>query len=108
MKLQGLIRKEFGRIKADKRSLFLLFSIPLILIVIFGLTTGGTPTKFFTVAMITRDDRPCYGNFPNNSSQYDQVFIDIVENNFHKLHFLSSISKEDNFLSFKAVISSYG
>ena len=45
---------------------------------------------------------------PNNSSQYDQVFIDIVENNFHKLHFLSSISKEDNFLSFKAVISSYG
>lgn len=80
MKIKGLIRKEFGRIKADKRSLILLFTIPLILIVIFGLTTGGTPTKFFNVAMITRDDRPCYGNFPSNSSQYDQDFIDIVEN----------------------------
>lgn len=80
MKIKGLIRKEFGRIKADKRSLILLFTIPLILIVIFGLTTGGTPTKFFNVAMITRDDRPCYGNFPSNSSQYDQDFIDVVEN----------------------------
>jgi ABC-2 type transport system permease protein len=48
--------------------------------VIFGLTTGGSPTKFFNVAMITRDDRPCYGNFPSNSSQYDKDFIDIVEN----------------------------
>jgi ABC-2 type transport system permease protein len=80
VKIKGLIRKEFGRIKADKRSLILLFTIPLILIVIFGLTTGGTPTKFFNVAMITRDDRPCYGNFPSNSSQYDQDFIDVVEN----------------------------
>lgn len=104
MKLQGLIRKEFGRIKADKRSLFLLFSIPLILIVIFGLTTGGSPTKFFTVAMITRDDRPCYGNFPNNSSQYDQVFIDIVENkssSFGMREFYNASKDEDYDFSLK-------
>lgn len=81
MSLGGLINKEFGRIKSDKRTLILLFSIPIILIFIFGLTTGVGPTKFFTAAIITRDDIPTYGNFPTNSSQFDESFISIMQNN---------------------------
>ncbi len=81
MSLGGLIKKEFGRIRSDRRTLILLFLIPIILIVIFGLTTGVGPTKFFTAAIITRDDMPTYGDFPSNSSQYDEIFISIMDNN---------------------------
>lgn len=81
MYLSGLIRKEFGRIKSDKRTLFLLFVIPIILIVVFGLTTGVGITKFFTSAIITCDDMPTYDDFPDNSSQYDETFISIMQYN---------------------------
>ena len=81
MNLGGLIQKEFGRIKTDKRTLILLFAIPIILIVIFGLTTGVGPMKFFTSAVITRDEMPTYDDFPSNSSQYDDLFISIMEHN---------------------------
>ncbi len=81
MTIGGLIQKEFGRIKSDKRTLILLFAIPMILIVIFGLTTGVGPMKFFTAAIITRDEMPIYDNFPSNSSQYDDIFISIMEQN---------------------------
>ena len=40
MTISGLIQKEFNRIRSDKRTLILLFTIPMILIIIFGLTTG--------------------------------------------------------------------
>jgi len=81
MSIGGLIQKEFGRIKSDKRTLILLFTIPIILIVIFGLTTGVGPMKFFTSAIITLDEMPTYDNFPSNSSQYDDIFISIMEKN---------------------------
>ena len=81
MNIGGLIQKEFGRIKSDKRTLILLFTIPMILIVIFGLTTGVGPMKFFTSAIITRDEMPTYDDFPSNSSQYDDLFISIMEQN---------------------------
>ncbi len=81
MNIRGLVRKEFGRIKSDRRSLILLFLIPLLLIVIFGLTTGGSTTKFFAAAVITKDDIACYGDFPSNTSKYDEMFIDIVKHN---------------------------
>ncbi len=81
MNIGGLIKKEFGRIKSDKRTLILLFAIPIILIVIFGLTTGVGPIKFFTSAIITLDEMPTYDNFPSNSSQYDDIFISIMEQN---------------------------
>jgi len=80
MSLGGLITKEFGRIKSDKRTLILLFLIPIILIFIFGLTTGVGPTKFFTAAIITKDDIPTYGDFPANSSEYDDDFLSIMQN----------------------------
>jgi len=80
MSLGGLITKEFGRIKSDKRTLILLFLIPIILIFIFGLTTGVGPTKFFTAAIITKDDMPTYGDFPANSSEYDDNFLSIMQN----------------------------
>ncbi|MFX1567611.1 MAG: ABC transporter permease [Promethearchaeota archaeon] len=79
MDLGGLIRKEFGRIKSDKRTLVLLFVIPIILILIFGLTSGVGITKSFTSAIITRDDMPTYDNFSTNSSQYDSNFISIMK-----------------------------
>ncbi|MGB5912289.1 MAG: ABC transporter permease [Promethearchaeia archaeon] len=81
MTIGGLIKKEFGRIKSDKRTLLLLFVIPVILIIIFGLTTGVGPTKFFTAAIITRDEMPTYDNFPTNSSQFDDIFISIMQHN---------------------------
>jgi ABC-2 type transport system permease protein len=81
MTLSGLIQKEFSRIRSDKRTLILLFVIPMILIIIFGLTTGVGPTKFFTTAVISRDEMPTYDNFPSNSSEYDDVFISIFEHN---------------------------
>ncbi|MFX1324710.1 MAG: ABC transporter permease [Promethearchaeota archaeon] len=81
MNIGGLIKKEFGRIKSDKRTLMLLFLIPLILIIIFGLTTGTGPTKFFTASIITKDEMPTYDGFPSNSSNYDQIFISIMESN---------------------------
>lgn len=81
MNIGGLIKKEFGRIKSDKRTLVLIFVIPVILIIIFGLTTGVGPTKFFTAAIITRDEMPTYDNFPTNSSQFDEVFISIMQHN---------------------------
>ncbi|MFW9936504.1 MAG: ABC transporter permease [Candidatus Thorarchaeota archaeon] len=80
MNLGGLIRKEFGRIRSDKRTLILLFVIPIILIIIFGLTTGVGPTKFFTAATITIDDMPTFDDFPANSSKYDDTFISIMQN----------------------------
>ncbi|MFX1504206.1 MAG: ABC transporter permease [Promethearchaeota archaeon] len=81
MTLSGLIQKEFNRIRSDRRTLILLFVIPMILIVIFGLTTGVGPTKFFTVAVISQDEIPTYENFSSNSSEYDEVFISIIKYN---------------------------
>jgi ABC-2 type transport system permease protein len=81
MNLGGLITKEFGRIRSDKRTLILIFIIPIILIVIFGLTTGGGPTKFFVSAIITQDDMPTYDNFPANSSTFDETFISVMRDN---------------------------
>ncbi|MHA1488703.1 MAG: ABC transporter permease [Promethearchaeota archaeon] len=81
MNISGLIRKEFGRIKSDRRTLILLFFIPFILILIFGLTTGGGPTAFFNAAIISRDEISSKGDFSSDSDEYDQIFISIVENN---------------------------
>ncbi|MBN1215439.1 MAG: ABC transporter permease [Candidatus Lokiarchaeota archaeon] len=81
MYISGLVRKELGRLRSDKRTLILLFTIPLILIIIFGLTSGGGPSGFFRAAIITKDDMDCFGDFPSNSTEYDDVFISIFQNN---------------------------
>ena len=81
MNIGGLVRKEFGRLRSDKRTLILLFTIPLILIVIFGLTSGGGPTEFFRASIITKDDMNCFDDFPSNSSQYDDIFISVFQDN---------------------------
>jgi ABC-2 type transport system permease protein len=77
MKLSTLVRKELGRIRADKRSLVLLFSIPIILIVIFGLTTGGSTTKFFNTSIISMDEMPTNGPYPSNTSEYEDKFAEV-------------------------------
>ncbi len=96
MYLGGLIRKEFGRIRSDKRTLILLFIIPVILILVFGLTTGGGLTKFFTSAIITLDDMPTYDNFPSNSSEYDDTFISIMQYNTSSWGFHSYYNVTDS------------
>ncbi len=80
MNVTGLIRKEFGRIKSDKRTLVLLFFIPFILILIFGLTTGGGTTKFFNAAVISKDQIRCKG-YSSNSHEHDDTFIRIMREN---------------------------
>ncbi|MBN1800292.1 MAG: ABC transporter permease [Candidatus Lokiarchaeota archaeon] len=89
MQLGGLIKKEFGRIKSDKRTLVLLFFIPLILIIIFGLVTGGGPTKFFTASIITRDSMPL-GQEVNGTAYYDEIFISTVRDNCSAFGFHSA------------------
>ena len=77
MYLSGLIGKEFQRIRADKRTLVLIFAIPVVLIIIFGLTSGGGPTKTFTTVVITRDSMPWENS--NSTLEYDEVFISVIE-----------------------------
>ncbi len=77
MYLSGLIGKEFQRIRADKRTLVLIFLIPVVLIIIFGLTSGGGPTKTFTTVVITRDSMPWENS--NSTLNYDEVFISVIE-----------------------------
>ncbi len=81
MNISGLVRKEFGRLRSDKRTLILLFAIPLVLIIIFGLTSGGGPSEFFHASIITRDDMDSSYPFPPMSSEYDEVFISIFNDN---------------------------
>ncbi|TFF99511.1 MAG: ABC transporter permease [Promethearchaeota archaeon] len=103
MKLSALIKKEFGRIRSEKRTLFLLFFIPIVLIVIFGLTTGGSPTKFFNAAIITKDNIPTYGDFPANSSQYDETFISVFSEGLSSFGFHGSynVTNETQYLETK-------
>ncbi|MFX0072632.1 MAG: ABC transporter permease, partial [Candidatus Hermodarchaeota archaeon] len=93
MYISGLIKKEFGRIRADKRTLVLIFIIPLILIVIFGLTSGGGPTMVYEAAIITRDNEPC--NCYNSTSEYDETFIDIVEDDCSAWGLFDDFETED-------------
>jgi len=95
MYLSGLISKEFGRIKSDKRTLVLIFIIPIILIVIFGLTSGGGPTEHFNAAIITRDKEHCSECF-NNTSGYDEIFIDVVEDECDSWGLYEDFESEDD------------
>ncbi|MHA1688399.1 MAG: ABC transporter permease [Promethearchaeota archaeon] len=83
MNIRGLIFKEFGRIRSDKRTLILLFLIPLILIIVFGLTSGGGPTKYFNAAVLSKDEMHCWKGFrkEKDAHQYDDVFISVMRDN---------------------------
>ncbi len=78
-----MIFKEFGRIRSDRRTLILLFLIPLILIIVFGLTSGGGPTKYFNAAVLSKDEMHCWKGFrkEKDAHQYDDVFISIMRDN---------------------------
>jgi ABC-2 type transport system permease protein len=94
MYLSGLIKKEFGRIKSDKRTLVLIFVIPIILIVIFGLTSGGGPTEYFNAAIITRDKESC--DCTNSTDGYDDIFIDVVEDDCEAWGLFEDFESEDD------------
>lgn len=53
----------------------------------FGLTSGGGPTQFFNVSIISKDSMPTYGNFPDNSSSYEGDFISVFEGNLSSFGF---------------------
>ncbi len=77
MPLSSLLEKEFTQLKADKRSLFMLFFIPLLLIIIFGMATGGGPGAFFNVHVISQDQDPISGFTPSNAT-YEMSFMEAV------------------------------
>lgn len=97
--LAGLISKEFSRIRSDKRTLVLLFAVPLILIVTLGLTAGGT-TTFFESAVITKDSIESSGNFPDNkTSKWDETWISVMENNVTSFgfHGYTNVTTEEEY-----------
>ncbi len=59
----------------------MIFIIPLILIIIFGLTSGGGPTKFFNAAIISKDEMHCWRGFRKDSHAYENDFISIMRDN---------------------------
>jgi ABC-2 type transport system permease protein len=78
MNLSALLTKEFQRITADKRTLVLLFLIPALILVIFGLCSGGGPTTLFRANLITRDSQ--VPTVSMNSSEFDETLIDGFNN----------------------------
>ncbi len=82
MGLGGLIKKEFGRIKADKRALLMTFAIPCIVIVVFGLASGGGAVKFFDAAIISKDQLTAIDyDTGNQSHEYEYAFVKAVRDN---------------------------
>ncbi|MBD3228163.1 MAG: ABC transporter permease subunit [Candidatus Lokiarchaeota archaeon] len=72
MSLWNLIKKEFDRIKTDRKSLIMLFILPLITIVIFGLSSGGGFVSFFDAAIVSYDSRIWNGT---TYSEYDEILV---------------------------------
>ncbi|TFF86822.1 MAG: ABC transporter permease [Promethearchaeota archaeon] len=76
--LWNLIKKEFDRIKTDKKSLIMLFLLPLITILIFGLSTGGpTYATYLDLAVVSYDSQFWNGT---GYSEYDTILIDSFSN----------------------------
>ncbi|MFX1515533.1 MAG: ABC transporter permease [Promethearchaeota archaeon] len=85
MNLGSLIIKEFRRIKSDKRSLVLMFLVPIIVITFFGLSAGESLTSPYRIMVITNDHLPqstisVNGTLVNDSRDYSDIFFDILEN----------------------------
>jgi len=77
VQIKSLILKEFGRVKSDKRSLIMLVLLPLVTIIIFGLSTGGGPQMTFNVSLITND---YIGATSPSNYTYDSTLIDAFQN----------------------------
>ncbi len=70
--LWNLIKKEFDRIITDRKSLIMLFLLPLITIIIFGLSSGGGYISTFDAALISYDSQSWNGTSYNN---YESTMI---------------------------------
>lgn len=77
MNISALVTKEFERVKADKRTLALMFLIPALVLIIFGFSSGSGPRTMFTVNLITRDSQVTGPAV--NSSALDEKLIDGFE-----------------------------
>ncbi|TFF89345.1 MAG: ABC transporter permease [Promethearchaeota archaeon] len=72
MSLWNLIKKEFDRIKTDRKSLIMLFVLPLITIIIFGLSSGGGYVSYFDAAIVSYDSQTWNGT---TYSEYDEILV---------------------------------
>ncbi|MHA1267071.1 MAG: ABC transporter permease [Candidatus Helarchaeota archaeon] len=54
-RIWDLIKKEFGRIKSDRKGLVMLFLFPLLTIIIFGFSSGGGYEIAYNVGIINQD-----------------------------------------------------
>ena len=54
-RMWDLIKKEFGRIKSDRKGLVMLFLFPLLTVIIFGFSSGGGYEIAYTVGIINQD-----------------------------------------------------
>ncbi|MFW9991778.1 MAG: ABC transporter permease [Candidatus Odinarchaeota archaeon] len=85
MNLGSLIIKEYRRIRSDKRSLALMFLVPVVIIVFFGLSTGATFASPYRIVVMTRDHLPQSTIFANgtlvaDSHDYSNILVDIIDN----------------------------
>ncbi|MHA1270126.1 MAG: ABC transporter permease [Candidatus Helarchaeota archaeon] len=83
-----LIKKEFDRIITDRKSLIMLFLLPLITIIIFGLSSGGGYITTYDVALVSYDTQTWNST---TYSQYESIIISSYRNS-------SLISLNPNFI----------
>ncbi len=55
VRIWDLVKKEFGRIKSDRKGLVMLFLFPLITVIIFGYSSGGGYEIAYSVGIINQD-----------------------------------------------------
>ncbi|MHA1784587.1 MAG: ABC transporter permease [Candidatus Helarchaeota archaeon] len=77
IQIKSLIQKELGRVKSDKRALIMLILLPLITIIIFGISSGGGPSIYYNVAIINYDGADLG---MGNNSQYADTLISSFQN----------------------------
>lgn len=85
MEIGALIQKEFRRLKTDRKTLVLIFITPVILIIIFGLSSGGSTTIQYNVAVISldynhQDTVHINGTLVNDTAEYTPIFLDVIQN----------------------------
>ena len=99
MEIGALVQKEFRQLKTNPRTLILIFMIPGILVVIFGLSTGGSALKFYNVSVISLDtmdnQMEINGTAVPNSSEYAPVFSDAIANQSQTFGLISDFIVND-------------
>lgn len=78
-RLWDLVKKEFGRIKSDRKGLIMLFLFPLITVIIFGFSSGGGYEIAYTVGIINQDSGT-HGNNMVQAFSLSNMTMTVVKN----------------------------